>query len=99
VAKKSQYFRLEIEDVIMGTELAVETAVIGVQDDILGHRLVALVAPVRKDCTENQILRHCAEKLPKYKIPSKIKLVKSIPKNQIGKIDRTKCMELFKYNK
>ena len=90
---------MEIEDAIMGTELAVETAVIGVPDELLGHRLVALVTPANKDCTENQIIRCCADKLPKHKLPSEIKLVRAIPKSQIGKIDRAQCLEIIQYEK
>jgi long-chain acyl-CoA synthetase len=86
----------EVENAIMETELAVETAVIGVPDDLLGHKMVALVAPKSSNCTETELLRSCAEKLPKYKLPGKVKLIRALPKNLSGKIDRAKCVELAK---
>ena len=84
----------EVEDAIMETELVVETAVIGVPDDLLGHKMVALVAPKSRDCTEMQLLGSCAEKLPKYKLPGKVKMLRALPKSLSGKIDRAKCIEL-----
>ena len=86
---------LEIEDVLMETELVVETVVIGLPDKLLGHRLVALVCPKSIDCNENLILSQCNEKLPKYKMPSEIRLFRSLPKTSSGKIDRNKCLEMI----
>jgi long-chain acyl-CoA synthetase len=86
----------EIEDALLETGVVIEAAVLGVEDDLLGHRLIAMVVPTAKDCTENQILALCDERLPKYKLPSEVKLVRALPKSPSGKIDRTKCVELIK---
>jgi len=86
----------EIEDVLMETELMMETAVVGIPDELLGHKLVAIVTPKDGTCRENQILSRIAESLPKYKLPSNIKLVRALPKSISGKIDRTRCLELAK---
>ena len=79
----------------MDTGLVVEATVIGIPDKLLGHRLLAVAIPKNRDCSENRILSSCAEKLPKYKLPSKVKFVRTLPKNITGKIDRGKCVELF----
>jgi acyl-CoA synthetase (AMP-forming)/AMP-acid ligase II len=84
----------DIEDSLMASELLFETAVLGIPDDMMGTKLVALTAPLSWDCTENRILKYCAEKLPKYKIPAEVKIVRMLPKNETGKIDRAKCLEL-----
>jgi long-chain acyl-CoA synthetase len=86
----------EVEDVLMDTGLVVEATVIGVPDKLLGQRLVAVATPKHRDCSENQVLQSCAERLPKYKLPAKIKFVRALPKNITGKIDRVKCVELFR---
>ena len=65
----------------MDTGLVVEATVIGVPDELLGQRLVAVAAPKNGDCSENQVLLNCAERLPKYKLPGEIKFVRSLPKN------------------
>ncbi|MDY6793061.1 MAG: class I adenylate-forming enzyme family protein [Thermodesulfobacteriota bacterium] len=84
----------EIEDALMATELVIETAVIGVPDELLGNKIVAIAVPKNGTSSNNKIMKLCADKLPKYKLPSSIKLVRLLPKNTNGKIDRTKCLEI-----
>ncbi|MBL0702002.1 MAG: hypothetical protein JJV91_00805 [Desulfosarcina sp.] len=72
-----------------------ETAVFGLPDKLLGNKLVALVTSREKETTATQILSECAARLPKYKLPGLIKLVRAIPKKNSGKIDRNKCLELL----
>ncbi|MDY7031610.1 MAG: class I adenylate-forming enzyme family protein [Thermodesulfobacteriota bacterium] len=84
----------EIEDVLMRSDLIIETAVLGIPDEILGHTLVAVITPKSETCSENNVLSFCAEQLPKYKVPSKAILVRALPKSASGKIDRAKCGEL-----
>ncbi len=83
----------EVEDAIIETDLVIESAVIGVKDDLLGNKLIALATPKDKDTDAKMILSKCAQLLPKYKMPAQIKIVKSLPKNANGKIDKTKCKE------
>ena len=84
----------EIEDVLMETKVLLEAMVLGMPDEMLGHRLIAIVTPVYDQCSENDVLSSCLHKLPRYKLPRAVKLVKSLPKTPNGKIDRVKCMEL-----
>jgi len=84
----------EIEDALMSTELVIETAVIGIPDELLGNKLIALAVPINETGSKNKIMKLCADILPKYKLPSTIKLVRLLPKNTNGKIDRTKCLEI-----
>ena len=86
----------EIEDALLATGVVIEATVLGIEDDLLGHRLIAVIVPAISDCNKNQILELCAERLPKYKLPGEIKLVRALPKSTSGKIDRTKCVELIK---
>jgi len=90
---------LEIEDVLMGTGFLMEAAVLGMPDDLLEHRLVALVAPKNDDCNSQAILSLSASKLPRHKVPSEIKFTHSLPKSASGKIDSVKCLELFNREK
>ncbi|MCJ7617415.1 MAG: acyl--CoA ligase, partial [Desulfobacterales bacterium] len=85
----------EIEDTLMETELVTEAAVLGIPDALLGHKLIAIVTPKNSDCSKKLILRECAKRVPRYKLPSQFKLVQSLPKSAIGKIDRTKCLKLI----
>jgi acyl-CoA synthetase (AMP-forming)/AMP-acid ligase II len=85
----------EIEDALMSSGLFLEAVVLGLPDALLGSKLVSLTTPLKSSCTENDILKHCAERLPKHKIPGEIKIVKSLPKNASGKVDRNKCLEIL----
>jgi acyl-CoA synthetase (AMP-forming)/AMP-acid ligase II len=84
----------EIEDVIMETELVTEAAVLGIQDKLLGNKLIAIVVPKNEHSNRKKILSSCSKKLPKYKLPGEVQMVRSIPKSMSGKIDRSKCLEL-----
>jgi len=84
----------EIENVLMESDLLVEVMIQSIPDPLLGHKLVALAAARRDDCTENDILGFCAERLPKHKVPSEVRLVRSLPKNSSGKVDRGRCLAL-----
>ena len=85
----------EIEDILLATNLIIEAAVLGIPDPLLGNKLIALVVAQNGDCTPGNILENCAEKLPKYKLPSEVTFIRSLPKNANGKIDRKKCLELL----
>jgi len=86
----------EIEDVLMATGLVWEAVVLGLPDELLGHRLTALVTPKSEECTPEQIMSFCVGRLPKHQLPSEIKFTGTLPKNVSGKVDRTKCLELYK---
>jgi long-chain acyl-CoA synthetase len=87
---------LEIENILMDSELLMESVVLGISDHLLGNRLTALVIPKDSNCSEIDILNYCSTKLPKYKMPGDIIFTKNIPKNSSGKIDRQSCMEIIK---
>jgi acyl-coenzyme A synthetase/AMP-(fatty) acid ligase len=86
----------EIEDVLMETDLVVEASVFGIPDELMEYKLVAAVTPINEDCREDEILSICAEKLPRFKLPEKLNLVRALPKRMNGKIDRKKCLELMR---
>ena len=84
----------EIEDALMETGLVTENLVVGVPDELLENRLIAVAVSKNSDCEESEILRECAKRLPRYKLPSQVKLVRMLPKNSSGKIDRAACLGL-----
>lgn len=85
----------EIEDVLMSSGKLVEAAVLGVPDELMGHKLVAFVVAGANEYSQHEILSFCARKLPKHKQPAEIKNIRSLPKNASGKIDRMKCLDLL----
>jgi acyl-CoA synthetase (AMP-forming)/AMP-acid ligase II len=74
----------------------IEAAVVGQPDELAGTRLVAVATPRDDTCRVEDLLRYCAERLPAFKVPSEIRLIKSLPKNASGKIDRHLCETLVR---
>ena len=85
----------EIEDALMETGLIIEVSVLGLPDKHLGKKLIAITVPRNDDYNEKTIMNHCSRKLPRYKMPSEVRFVRSLPKNSSGKIDRKRCLAIF----
>ena len=83
---------VEVEDVLMSSGLLVEVAVCGLPDELLGNKLVAVAVAKDKHVGENELIVHCMSLLPRFKCPSRIALVASLPKKGSGKIDRHDCL-------
>jgi acyl-CoA synthetase (AMP-forming)/AMP-acid ligase II len=80
----------EIEDVLTGDPTVLEAAVIGVPDDKWGE-VVAAYVQAREGHAINPEALHalCAHKLAGYKRPTSITAVDAIPKNAVGKTDKS----------
>ena len=83
----------EIEDFILSTDLVIETAVIGIPDELLGNKMIALVTLKDETITTNTIMQQCTLGLPTHKQPSDIIITRALPKNANGKIDRQQCIK------
>lgn len=86
----------EIEDALMATGLLLEAAVFGVEDELLGKRLVALVVALQGETRASRVLSLCLTQLPRHKLPSEVRFVVALPKYASGKIDRLSCLATFK---
>ena len=72
-----------------------EVVVIGIPDDLLGNKLVALIVAEDSRTNENTVLAACMDRLPRYKIPARIEFTRSLPKSMSGKIDKEKCIQMI----
>ncbi len=79
---------LEIEEIINQLPFVLESAVIGIPDEILGHKLQVFL--VGEESRENTMMlkKHCNEYLAAHKIPKDLVWVSSLPKTSSGKIKR-----------
>lgn len=92
-------YSAEIERVLGEHDGIVECAVIGKPDDRLGETVVAIVqlapdVPESADLVE-QFSEFCRASLAKYKIPDQWIFVKSMPRNEMGKIKRPELRNLL----
>jgi acyl-coenzyme A synthetase/AMP-(fatty) acid ligase len=90
----------EIEEVILEHESVHEVAVFGIEDEILGEAIKACI--VLKDhaaCTKKQMMRHCRQNLPAYKVPHHFEFLKQLPKTASGKIKKNELKHMLHHVK
>jgi len=78
----------EVEAVICELESVLETAVIGVPDEVLGHAIKAFVVRSDDALSEQQVRRHCTARLEGFMVPQYVEFVSQLAKTASGKIDK-----------
>lgn len=81
----------EVEQVLMGHPAVRDAAVFGVQDAVLGQRVAALVQLTNavSDSVLDDIRASAMARLADYKVPERLHVVSAVPRNSLGKVDRT----------
>ena len=68
-------------------ELA-QAAVIGIPTGDGGERIHAIIVPAKSNgAGTDEILQHCAQRLPAYMVPKSLEIIDSLPKTPNGKTD------------
>jgi len=83
----------DIEEAIAELPGVIETAVVGVDDDVMGQAIKAFV--VVETLTErgaDRIKAHCRARLAPYKIPKYIEFVAALPRTASGKVRRVQLL-------
>ncbi|MCL2536451.1 MAG: acyl-CoA synthetase [Nocardiaceae bacterium] len=86
---KSGGFRIgagEIETSLLGYPGVKEAAVVGLPDEDLGQRIVAFV--VGDGLDEASLIEHVASQLSVHKRPREVRIVESLPRNAMGKVQK-----------
>jgi long-chain acyl-CoA synthetase len=87
----------EIEEVLYQMENVDEVAVIGVPDESLGESMVAFMVMRHTGVlSEEAVMDFCHNRLPRYKIPTRIVFTKALPKNDAGKILKQTLINEYK---
>ncbi|MDP2289537.1 MAG: AMP-binding protein, partial [Actinomycetota bacterium] len=76
----------EVETALLGHPSVVEAAVVGEPDDDLGQRIVAYV--VGEGVDPATLIQHVAIALSAHKRPREIRVVDSLPRNAMGKVQK-----------
>lgn len=81
-------YPFEIENRLDEHEHIVEAAVIGVDHDLLGQEVKAIVVVTSEaELTDDDIRAHCAETLSSYKVPTHVEIrTEPLPRNPSGKV-------------
>jgi long-chain acyl-CoA synthetase len=84
----------EIEEFLYRNNKVLKAAVVGVPDKMKGEAIVAFI--VLRDgetATEDEFIDYCKDGLVKYKCPSKVIFIDTLPENSLGKILKYKLRE------
>ena len=80
---------LDIEEVLAELDGVLESAVVGIDDELLGQVIKAfVVAREGQVVTPEQVKAHCRARLPLYKIPKHVEFVAALPRTASGKVRR-----------
>jgi len=82
----------EIEQIFRTHPKVAEVAVVGVPDEHWGEKVIACVV-AGANCSEEELLTYCSDKLAGFKRPKSVVFVDSLPKDKVGKILKRELRE------
>lgn len=98
----SNVYPAEVERVMANHPAVADAAVLGVDDERLGQRVVAVVElttaarAADEAALVTEIQSCCLENIARYKIPEHIRFVDKLPRNAMNKIIKPQLLHLFK---
>ena len=86
----------EIESLIDKIEGVLESAVIGLSDEDLGEKVVAvIVSEEGKTLDEKKVISEIKDQLAGFKAPKEVKFIDQLPRNAMGKVQKNILRETF----
>ena len=86
----------EIESLIDKIDGVLESAVIGLSDEDLGERVVAVIVSEEKaTLDEKEVISEIKDQLAGFKSPKEVKFIDQLPRNAMGKVQKNILRETF----
>ena len=86
----------EIESLIDKIDGVLESAVIGLNDEDLGEKVVAvIVSEENKTLEEKEVISEIKDQLAGFKAPKEVKFIDQLPRNAMGKVQKNILRETF----
>ena len=73
----------------------IDCAVVGIPDAEYGESLMAVVAAPAGLLSAEQVRQHVRERLAGYKVPRRVELIDSLPRDDNGKVAKRRLREQF----
>ncbi|MEM4084361.1 MAG: AMP-binding protein [Thermoplasmata archaeon] len=86
----------EVEDLINSMPEVSEAAVIGKEDEKYGEEVIAFIVKKNPELTSSKVINFCKENIAWYKCPKEIFFIDALPKNSVGKIQKTELRQMIK---
>ena len=86
----------EIETVLTGLDAVRQAAVVAVSSDTAQTSMIQAFVSLRAEATEESLKQAVADRLPAYMVPKRLEILKELPLNASGKIDRLALKDLAK---
>ncbi|HEX4018134.1 MAG TPA: AMP-binding protein [Frankiaceae bacterium] len=83
-------FPAEVEELLSKHPSVREAAVVGVEDEKMGQRLVAYVVKHAKSVSEDELKALVKDRLARHKVPREVHFIDELPRNETGKIVKRK---------
>lgn len=85
----------EVERVIDGIPGVQECAVVGLPHEDFGEAVTAIVVATANGPSEAEIKENTKRSLANYKVPKRVLFAPELPRNDIGKVMKTRLREMF----
>ena len=87
---------LDIEKELLGYPLIEDVAVMGISDAMWGQRIFSLLV-LKPDVQfdQNEYVKWCKVRLPKQSVPTLIKVIEKMPRNQLGKVNKKELIKTY----
>jgi acyl-CoA synthetase (AMP-forming)/AMP-acid ligase II len=86
----------EVERILQEDPRVAGCAVLGIEDERLGERVVAAVElEPGQQASADELVGHCREQLARYKVPEQLVFVETLPRNAMSKVVKRELRPLF----
>lgn len=84
-----------VENALLKLPWVKDAAVIGIEDPVWGQKIIALICAEKTHFSPEVWVEMLKKELNSYEIPKVFRHVKNLPKNDLGKLIRSKLLELI----
>jgi long-chain acyl-CoA synthetase len=88
-------YPFDCERVLLSHPQVVDAAVYGVPDPEMVEKAVGAVVLRDSDVTGEELVAYCRDKIAHYKVPREIGVVDSLPRTDMGKINKRRLRDLY----